>query len=150
MLLFPPDTTDKMQPLDVSFFRSLKNWYNIEIEKFLRTHSGQANTVHQVSNLVNASFLAASTMSTAVSGFQKAGIWPCNRHVFDRIESLQGSCDGSLSSIVPGAGYGGLPRPVPRAGDGGFTRPVQGAGDDSLPSPVPGAGDGGVPRPMPG
>ena len=83
MLLFPPHTTHKMQPLDVSFFRSLKNWYNIEIEKFLRTHSGQAITVHQVSNLVNASFLAASTMSTAVSGFQKAGIWPCNRHVFD-------------------------------------------------------------------
>ena len=42
MLSFPPHTTHTMQPLDVSLFKSLKNWYNIEIEKFLRTHSGQA------------------------------------------------------------------------------------------------------------
>ena len=35
MLSFPPHTTHEMQPLDVSFFRSLKKWYNIEIEKFL-------------------------------------------------------------------------------------------------------------------
>ena len=82
MLSFPPHTTHKMKPLDVSFFRSLKNWYNIEIEKFLRTHPGQAITVHHVSKPVNASFVAASTMSTAVNGFRKAGIWPCNRHVF--------------------------------------------------------------------
>ena len=154
MLSFPPHTTHKMQPLDVSFFRSLKNWYNIEIKKFLRTHPGQAITVHQVSKLVNASFLAASTMSTAVNGFRKAGIWPCNRHVFDgefdRIESLQGSCDGSPSSTVPGACDGGLPRPVPGAGDGGLPRPVTGAGDGSLPSPVPGAGDGSLPSPVPG
>ena len=73
MLSFPPHTTHNMQPLDVNCFRSLKNWYTIEIEKFLRTHPGQAITVHQVSKLVNASFLAASTMSTAVNGFRKAG-----------------------------------------------------------------------------
>ena len=124
------------------FFRSLKNWYNIEIEKFLRTHLGQAITVHQVSKLVNASFLAASTMSTAVNGFRKAGIWPCNRHVFDgefdRIESLQGSCGGSPSSPVQGSDDGGPSSPVQGSGDGGLFNPVQGSGDGDLSSPVHG------------
>ena len=78
MLSFPPHTTHKMQPLDVSFFRSLKNWYNIEIEKFLRTHPGQAVTVHQISKFVSASFVAAATMGTTVVGFRKAGVWPLN------------------------------------------------------------------------
>ena len=49
MLSFPPHTTHEMQPLDVSFFGLLNNWYNIEIEKLIRTHPGQAITVHQVS-----------------------------------------------------------------------------------------------------
>ncbi|ESP02008.1 hypothetical protein LOTGIDRAFT_93989, partial [Lottia gigantea] len=31
MLPFPPHPTIKIQPQDVSFFKSLKNWYNIEI-----------------------------------------------------------------------------------------------------------------------
>ena len=103
---------------------------------------------------MNASFVAASTMSIAVNGFRKAGIWPCNRHVFDgefgRIESLQRAGDGSLPRPVPGAGDDDLPIPVPGAGDDDLPSPVPGAGDDSLPSPVSGAGDDDLPSPVPG
>ena len=151
MLSFPPHTTHKMQPLDVSFFRSLKNWYNIEIEKFLRTHPGQAVTVHQISKFVSASFVAAATMGTAVNGFRKAGVWPPNRHVFDdefgRIELLQ------PSTAVHAQGSGGGPshpaqgsvgdRPSsPGQGSGNRpSSPVLGSGGDHPSSPVQGSGN---------
>ena len=151
MLSFPPHTTHKMQPLDVSFFRSLKNWYNIEIEKFLRTHPGQAVTVHQISKFVSASFVAAATMGTAVNGFRKAGVWPPNRHVFDdefdRIELLQ------PSTAVHAQGSGGGPshpaqgsvgdRPSsPGQGSGNRpSSPVLGSGGDHPSTPVQGSGN---------
>ena len=140
MLSFPPHTTHKMQPLDVSFFRSLKNWYNIEIEKFLRTHPGQAVTVHQISKFVSASFVAAATMGTAVNGFRKAGVWPPNRHVFDdefdRIELLQ------PSTAVHAQGSGGGPS-HPAQGSVGDrpSSPGQGSGGDHPSSPVQGSGN---------
>ena len=94
---------------------------------------------------MNASFLAASTMSTTVNGFRKAGIWSCNRHVFDgefnRIESLQGSCGSSPSSPVQGSDDGCLSSPVHGSGDGGLSSPVQGSGDGGLSSPEQGSGD---------
>ena len=149
MLSFPPHTTHKMQPLDVSFFRSLKNWYNIEIEKFLRTHPGQAVTVHQISKFVSASFVAAATVGT--NGFRKAGVWPPNRHVFDdefdRIELLQ------PSTAVHAQGSGGGPsRPAqgsvgdrpssPGQGSGNRpSSPVLGSGGDHPSSPVQGSGN---------
>ena len=125
MLSFPPH---EMQPLDVSFFRS--------------EHT-RARLFCPPSELMNASFLAASTMSTTVNGFRKVGIWSCNRHVFDgefnRIEYLQGSCGGSPSSPVQGSDDGDLSSPVQGSGDGGLSSPEQGSGDSGLSSPVQGS-----------
>ena len=83
MLSFPAHTTHRLQPLDVTFFKSLKSWYNIEIEHYLRCSQGKPVGVHLVSSLVGRSFVKAATMETAVNGFRKTGLWPPNRHVFD-------------------------------------------------------------------
>ncbi|KAL8608290.1 hypothetical protein ACOMHN_042157 [Nucella lapillus] len=83
MMSFPAHTTHRLQPLDVTFFKSLKNWYNIEIENYLRSSQAKAVGVHLVSSLVCKSFVKAATMETAVNGFRKTGLWPPNRHIFD-------------------------------------------------------------------
>ena len=92
LLSCPPHTTHRMQPLDVSFFKSLKSWYNIEVEIYLRSSNGKTVKVYLVSKLVGKAFVKAATMESAVNGFRKAGLWPPNRHVFDgefdRIEAL--------------------------------------------------------------
>ena len=67
MLSIPLHTIHKKQSFDVSFFRSLKLRYNIEIGKFLRTHQDQNIAVHQVSKLVSGSVVAASSVGTAVN-----------------------------------------------------------------------------------
>lgn len=83
ILSFPAHTTHRLQPLDVAFFKPLKNWYNIEIENFLKSSQGKAVGVHLVSRLVGRAFIKAATMETAINGFRKTGLWPPNPHIFD-------------------------------------------------------------------
>ncbi|XP_070208116.1 uncharacterized protein [Littorina saxatilis] len=83
ILSFPAHTTHRLQPLDVAFFKSLKNWYNVEIENFLKSSQGRAIGVHLVSRLVGRAFIKAATMETAVNGFRKTGLWPPNPDIFD-------------------------------------------------------------------
>ena len=83
LLSFPPHTAHRMQPLDVNFFKSLKNWYNIGVETYLRASNGKTVNAYLVSNLVVKAFIKVATMESAVNGFRKAGLWPPNRHVFD-------------------------------------------------------------------
>lgn len=83
MLSLPPHCSHRIQPLDVSFFKSLKNYYNLEIEKWLRTNNYIAASVRQVATFVNGAFSQAATIPNAVNGYMKSGIWPCNRHAFD-------------------------------------------------------------------
>lgn len=40
MLGFPPHTTHKLQPLDVSFFRPLKSYYNQVCDNYILSHAG--------------------------------------------------------------------------------------------------------------
>ena len=112
LLSFPPHTTHRMQPLDVSFFKSLKSWYNIEVETYLRSSNGKTVNVYLVSKLVGKAFVKAATMESAVNGFRKAGLWPPNRHVFDgefdRIEALTAPYTDALTGCqtTPSNGRG--------------------------------------------
>ena len=139
MLSFPPHCTHKMQPLDVSFFKSLKSWYNIEVESYLRSSNGKTVSVYLVSKLVGKAFLKAATMENAVNGFRKAGLWPPNQHVFDaefdRIEALTPLPATVPTTPVPSTGpTTPLPATVP-------TTPVPSTGPTTGPTtPVPSTG----------
>jgi len=106
ILSFPAHTTHRLQPLDVTVFKSFKTWYNIEIENYLRSSQGTGVGVHLVSRFVNKAFLKAATMETAVNGFRKTGLWPPNRHVFhaefNKIEAaLRAASPGEILSTSP-------------------------------------------------
>ena len=139
MLSFPPHCTHKMQPLDVSFFKSLKSWYNIEVESYLRSSNGKTVSVYLVSKLVGKAFLKAATMENAVNGFRKAGLWPPNQHVFDaefdRIEALTPLPATVPTTPVPSTGpTTPLPATVP-------TTPVPSTSPTTGPTtPVPSTG----------
>ena len=83
MLSFPSHTTHRLQPLDVTFFKSLKNVYNIEVEGYLRRSNSKGVGVHLVSRFVGTSFAKTASMETAINGFRKTGLWPINANVFD-------------------------------------------------------------------
>jgi len=75
-------TTHRVQPLDRSFFGTLKGYYNQAVQKWLRTNPGLAVTQYQISGLVNEAYGKAATIENAVKGFKACGIWPVDRSVF--------------------------------------------------------------------
>ena len=71
-----------MQPLDLSFFKSLNAFYDQEASTWLRQHPGRAISELQVAELFGMAYEKAATVKNAQSGFRKSGISPFNRHTF--------------------------------------------------------------------
>lgn len=99
MLSLPAHTSHKLQPLDVSFFKPLKTFYTDEMEKWLRDHPGRTVTTFQISMLFGRAYSRAASIGTAVNGFLKTGIYPCNRNVFSDDEYAIGPEE--LENIPP-------------------------------------------------
>lgn len=82
LICFPPHTTHRLQPLDVSFMAPLSAFYEQETRKWLIHHPGRYVTIYQVGNLFKNAFSRAATVQNAMNGFKKTGIYPFNRDVF--------------------------------------------------------------------
>ncbi|XP_063923085.1 uncharacterized protein LOC135137388 [Zophobas morio] len=78
LFCLPPHTTHRLQPLDVTFYSSLTNYYNIELEKWLKNHPGRVVTHFQVASILKKAYAQATTISTAENGFYQTGIIPLN------------------------------------------------------------------------
>ena len=88
ILCLPPHCSHRLQPLDVTFFKPLSLYYSEEVRKWLRSHPGKVLTLFQISTIFGAAFLHAATMSTAINGFRKTGIWPPDLNVFSDADFL--------------------------------------------------------------
>jgi hypothetical protein len=76
ILSLPSHCTHRLQPLDISFFKSLNTYYDDEIRCWLRAHPGRAVTEYQIGELFGTAYMKAATLQNGVSGFQKSGIEP--------------------------------------------------------------------------
>ena len=85
--------------MDISFFKPLQTFYNQAIEKYLRTNPGTPVTSYKICRLFNEAYSKAATMSNAVNGFRKCGIWTCDRHSFIERE-FPGTNQGPFSAPV--------------------------------------------------
>lgn len=88
LLCFPPHCTHRLQPLDVSFMKPLSTYYGDEVKSWLRAHPGRVVTQYQIAGLFGKAFVKAALMGTAISGFNKTGIWPPQRNVFTEADFL--------------------------------------------------------------
>lgn len=103
LLCFPPHCSHRLQPLDVSFMKPLSNYYEDEVRKFLRSNPGKVATLHHLSQLFGAAYTRAATMSNAVNGFRKTGIYPTDMHVFSDDDFLpSATTEIELSTVEPG------------------------------------------------
>ncbi|XP_030763701.1 uncharacterized protein LOC115888207 [Sitophilus oryzae] len=80
---FPPHTTHKLQPLEVSFFGPLKTYYNQVCDAFLVNHPGVVISDRNIGPLFAEAYCKAATVSNAVKGFKACGIEPFNPLIFD-------------------------------------------------------------------
>ncbi|GLV37863.1 hypothetical protein CBL_06435 [Carabus blaptoides fortunei] len=82
IIVIPPHTSHRLQPLDVSFMFPLSSYYGQEIKFWLRNNPGKVVTIHEISKLFGAAFQRAATIQNAVSGFKNTGIYPYNPNIF--------------------------------------------------------------------
>ena len=120
MLCLPPHTTHKIQPLARTLFKPLQTYYNQAAERWLRTHVGRVITPYELCGLFNEAYCKAATMSTAINGFARCGIWPCSRDVFAESEfhaSFSNTRDQSTSfAEAPSTGTTSHHTTAPTAG----------------------------------
>lgn len=88
ILCFPPHCTHRLQPLDVAFVRPLSTYYDHAATNWLRCHPGRVLTMFQISEIFGQAYLQAATMTRALNGFKKCGIWPYNQDNFTDVDFL--------------------------------------------------------------
>ena len=82
LLCLPSHTSHRLQPLDVSFFKSLKSKYDEQVRLWLRNHVGRALAEDRVAEIFGIAYQEAASVKNAVSGFRRAGIEPFNRDTY--------------------------------------------------------------------
>lgn len=82
MVSFPPHTTHKLQPLDVSVYGPLKRYYNAECDDWMVSNA-RPMTIFDIVQVASPAFVKAFTPSNIIAGFQKTGIEPFNSSKFD-------------------------------------------------------------------
>ncbi len=78
----PPHCSHKLQPLDVSVFKSFKNYYYDEVNMVLLRNPGIPVTIYEVAGCVGRAFDRAFTPQNIKNGFLKTGIFPFNKAIF--------------------------------------------------------------------
>lgn len=82
MLGFPPHTTHRLQPLDVSVFGPIKTFYSQACEKFMTSHPGLVISEAHIASLFGEAYFKGATMHNAISGFKSCGIEPFHPNIF--------------------------------------------------------------------
>lgn len=82
LLCLPSHCTHKLQPLDVSFFKSTNWHYDEEVRTWMREHDGRRVTEFDVAGIFAKAYAKAATVKNAMSGYEKCGIHPFRNDIF--------------------------------------------------------------------
>lgn len=78
-----PHTSHRLQPLDVGVFGPFKTFYNSSIDSWMLRNPGIPLTIYEVGEMVGYAFPRAMTPVNIIKSFQKTGIYPFDRNVFN-------------------------------------------------------------------
>ena len=99
---FPPQKTNVLQPLDVSVFRSFKNYFSkttdhIKIAMFMKPiKTNKTNFTTIFKDAIDKSV----TMTTTQNKFRKCGIYPFDRNAIDKSRLMPSNNNKSLESTI--------------------------------------------------
>ena len=80
IICFPPHTSHRLQPLDVSFMSPLKSYCNKGLSHMVIQR--EYVRLRDLAGIFAKAYENAATLSIAKNGFRKTGIVPINRHIF--------------------------------------------------------------------
>ncbi|CAB3251787.1 unnamed protein product [Arctia plantaginis] len=81
LLTFPPHCSHKLQPLDLTVYGPLKNYYTA-ITDWLVCNPGITVSIYEIPKLATVSIPLAFKPQNIQKGFEKPGIWPFNSNIF--------------------------------------------------------------------
>ena len=77
ILILPPHSTHRLQPLDLNCFQPLATKYQVYLDQWLLRSVGQVSmTKRNFYEIFKPSWLESFSKSNICGGFKKAGIWP--------------------------------------------------------------------------
>ena len=80
VLILPPHSTHRLQPLDVGLFQPLSTAYSQEVDEFMTKGLGLVSmSKRKFWSLFKPAFQAAFTQKNIQFAFRKAGIWPVDK-----------------------------------------------------------------------
>ncbi|CAH1963229.1 unnamed protein product [Acanthoscelides obtectus] len=91
LLQLPGHTTNRLQPLDVSFFKPMESYFSQGIETFLRSNPGNTVTQYNMTGLLSDAYAKTASISNVMGGFKRTGIWPVDRTVFSDADFIAAS-----------------------------------------------------------
>lgn len=88
LVSLPPHTSNKLQPLDCTVFKSFKTAFNIACNDWMLTNPGKMISIYEIAGLCGQAYEISFTPKNISRGFEVTGIWPFNRNVFSEIDYL--------------------------------------------------------------
>ena len=82
MVTLPPHCTHKMQPLDRTFFKSVKSAYAVESDTWMVSNPGKRISFYQMAGIFGTAYIRTSTQDKAINGFKVCGLWPFDSNIF--------------------------------------------------------------------
>ena len=83
LLTFPPHCTHRLQPLDRTYFKSLKSAYSRSCDNWMTTNRGRPITQYEVMPLFAQAYSSTASIESAVNGFAVSGLWLFDDTKFD-------------------------------------------------------------------
>lgn len=76
MLSFPPHTSHRLQPLDVSVYGPLKRYVNSALDSWMLMHPGKTMTIYDIPGIIKETLPKAATPSNIMAGFKVSSFYP--------------------------------------------------------------------------
>ena len=108
LISLPPHASHRMQPLDRTFFKSLKSSYSKAVNNWMLSNRGRRLTQFDIIPLFATAYNRSATVDSATKGFRITGIWPFDDAVFDaELQApLQANLPGGQGPANPPAAQG--------------------------------------------
>lgn len=106
LLCLPSHCTQALQPLDRSFFRPFKAYFNQEAQLWMKNHSSRNFTRYQAGTVIGKAWIRAAGVGNAVNGFRASGIFPLDPnaipdHFFSMLDSTVDTPNEHATSPTP-------------------------------------------------
>ncbi|XP_076035778.1 uncharacterized protein LOC143021873 isoform X3 [Oratosquilla oratoria] len=99
IITFPPHTSHKLQPLDVSVYGPLKTHYKQAVNDWNLSSPGKRITIYDLPECFTKAYHRALSVENILAGFKKTGIWPIDTQIFSDNDFLAASVFMSRPNI---------------------------------------------------